>query len=92
MKNTVLSELYSKLSESNNFKTLLITVLVILVVLLVYFTGGIANSYSHLIYIPIILSAYFWGYKGGTVTAIISGVLIGPYMPISVSGGDYADY
>lgn len=87
MKNTVLSELYSKLSESNNFKTLLITVLVILVVLLVYFTGGIANSYSHLIYIPIILSAYFWGYKGGTVTAIISGVLIGPYMPISVSGG-----
>ena len=46
---------------------------------------GVAKSYTHLIYIPILISAYFWGTIGGTSIAIISGVLIGPFMPISVS-------
>ncbi len=62
-----------------------IALLVFSDVLLVYSTGGVAKSYTHLIYIPIIISAYFWGTIGGTSIAIISGVLIGPFMPISVS-------
>lgn len=87
MKNTVMGGLKFKLPESKYYRMLLIVVLVISIVLLVYLTDGIAKSYSHLIYIPIIMSAYFWGTKGGTSIAIISGILIGPFMPISVSEG-----
>ena len=57
------------------------------VVLLAYFTGGATKSYTHLIYIPILLSAYFWTIKGGTIAALLSGVLIGPLLPLNVAEG-----
>lgn len=65
----------------------LIATLVISVTFLAYFTGGVTKSYTHLIYIPIILSGYFWGIAGGTSVGIISGILIGPFMPLNVPEG-----
>jgi predicted signal transduction protein with EAL and GGDEF domain len=40
-----------------------------------------------MIYLPILLSAYFWGTKGAVIVAILSGILAGPFMPLDVSRG-----
>lgn len=87
MKSTMSVTNTTRLSESNTFRVPLIAILIISVVLLSYFTGGATRSYPHLIYIPIILSAYYWGIRGGIPVAIISGFLIGPFMPLNVSEG-----
>ncbi len=50
---------------------------------LVWMTGGIKYVYSHSMYIPIALSGIIFGYKGGIIIAVIGGVALGPWMPIS---------
>lgn len=65
----------------------LIAGLVALVLYIVYATNGTQGVYIHLIYLPIILAAYFWGINGGCLVAILSGVLGGPFMPMNVSEG-----
>jgi EAL domain-containing protein (putative c-di-GMP-specific phosphodiesterase class I)/GGDEF domain-containing protein len=77
----------TQLFDSKVFRIALITILVVSIALLAYFTGGAARSYLHLIYIPVILSAYFWRIRGGMYVAIIAGVIVGPFMPMSVSEG-----
>ena len=73
---------------SSAAKALLIAVLIAAVVLLVYKTGGIKYVFSHTMYIPIILAAYFFQIPGGLITGIIAGIALGPFMPISVSTGE----
>jgi EAL domain-containing protein (putative c-di-GMP-specific phosphodiesterase class I)/GGDEF domain-containing protein len=63
----------------------LISCLAILVAFIVFFTGGTRFSYAHLIYLPIILAAYFYKIKGGITAALIGGFLLGPYMPLNTS-------
>jgi EAL domain-containing protein (putative c-di-GMP-specific phosphodiesterase class I)/GGDEF domain-containing protein len=70
------------LSKSNVFRFLLIAILVISVVFIVDLTGGAPNAYTHLIYIPVILSAYYWGLLGGVIVAAAAGVLISPLVPV----------
>src|SRR6185295_15452041 len=55
---------------------------------LVYATGGLRLAYSHLMYVPIVLGAIAFGVPGGLVTAIVAGLLLGPYMPIDTSSGE----
>jgi EAL domain-containing protein (putative c-di-GMP-specific phosphodiesterase class I) len=72
---------------SNIFRILLITLLLASIFLLVYTTGGSPNTNLHLIYIPIIISAYYWGVIGGISVAIISGTLTCQLIPSNVSNG-----
>ena len=58
---------------------------------LVYETGGIKYVYSHTIYVPIILMAVITGYQGGLLAGLISGILLGPFMPIDVVSGEEQD-
>ena len=58
---------------------------ILLIGVLVYFTGGTPNTISHLMYIPIIISVFIYGVKGGIVTSLISGLVLGPYMPVKVT-------
>jgi HD-GYP domain-containing protein (c-di-GMP phosphodiesterase class II) len=51
---------------------------------IVYFTGGTKFVYTHLMYIPIIIAGFFFRGKGGMVTGIAAGVLLGPLMPLDV--------
>lgn len=51
--------------------------------MIVYYTGGTRFSYAHLIYLPIILAAYFYKIKGGISAAVIGGLFLGPFMPIN---------
>jgi diguanylate cyclase len=69
-------------------KALSLGIAILVVTFLVYKTGGIKHVYSHSMY-PIILLAGFWfGVKGGVVTAIAAGLMLGPKMPMDVTTGE----
>lgn len=62
---------------------LLLNILFITVItLFVYQQKGTKLVYPHLMYIPIILSALFFRLPGGVIAAILSGLLMGPFMPL----------
>ncbi|PVU81469.1 hypothetical protein DDP54_16465 (plasmid) [Cellulomonas sp. WB94] len=70
---------------------LVIAVLVAMLVaiwLLVYATGGTKVALPHLFYLPIILAALAFGFRGAGVTALVATVLAGPAMPLDVSTGE----
>ncbi|WP_260295764.1 putative bifunctional diguanylate cyclase/phosphodiesterase [Sedimenticola hydrogenitrophicus] len=54
---------------------------------LVYLTGGIQYVYSHSMYLPIVLAALLFGWRGGLALALVGGVALGPFMPIDVDAG-----
>ena len=72
-------------------KILLIACLIAAVYFLVRLTGGIKYVFSHTMYLPILLAAYFFGLPGGVIAGLIGGLVLGPMMPISVSTGEMQD-
>ncbi len=59
--------------------------MILLVGFWVYITGGTPNTISHLMYIPIVISVFNNGVKGGIASSLISGIVLGPYMPVKVT-------
>lgn len=57
----------------------------IIVMIFVYMTGGTTKVYAHLMYIPIAAVSSIYGKKNGIIHAFISGLLLGPFMPLNVS-------
>ncbi len=55
---------------------------------IVYMTGGIRFVYSHSMYLPILLAGFVFGIKGGLLTGVLGGLVLGPWMPINVSTGE----
>ncbi|MBR0895649.1 GGDEF domain-containing protein [Bradyrhizobium tropiciagri] len=55
---------------------------------LVYFSGGAQFATLHIMYLPIILSALVFGAAGGLVAGVVSGLLLGPFMPLDVLDGE----
>ncbi|TAM02332.1 MAG: GGDEF domain-containing protein [Paraburkholderia sp.] len=55
---------------------------------LVYAMGGIRYSWSHLIYIPVVLGGFAFGIRGGVLAGIASGLALGPLMPINTFTGE----
>lgn len=49
---------------------------------LVYLTGGITYSFSHTMYIPIVLAGVFFGPEIALLVALAAGILLGPMMPL----------
>jgi diguanylate cyclase len=76
---------------STTAKALLIAVMIAGVAFLVLKTGGIKYVFSHTMYIPIILAAYFFQTPGGLIAGLVAGLVLGPFMPISVSTGEMQD-
>ncbi|MFO7815517.1 MAG: EAL domain-containing protein [Halanaerobiales bacterium] len=77
-------------TEIQKYKYKPITVIIIALMLMlssiiVYYTGGTQQSYLHLVYIPILISAYFYKGWGGFVSGMIAGLMLGPYMPINTN-------
>lgn len=68
---------------------LCIVLLVITADFIVYKTGGTQFAYTHIMYIPILISAAVFGYMGSIGTAILAGLTLGPFMPANVSDGVY---
>lgn|GEM_PF-2437919 len=61
-----------------------IALLIAMVTVLVYATGGTAFAWLHLMYIPVLLAAAFFRVPGGLLAAVIAGLLLGPFMPLFV--------
>lgn len=59
-------------------------ILVVLVTLVVYFTGGVSLSYTHLMYIPILMTAFGFNVYLTIIMALFAGLLLGPWMPQNV--------
>ncbi|MBK5935562.1 bifunctional diguanylate cyclase/phosphodiesterase [Halorhodospira halophila] len=55
---------------------------------LVWQTGGIRYAFSHIMYVPILLSAALFGPGGGVVAGLAGGVALGPGMPIDTATGE----
>jgi EAL domain-containing protein (putative c-di-GMP-specific phosphodiesterase class I)/GGDEF domain-containing protein len=66
----------------------LLVIFVGAVYIFVYMTGGIKFVYSHSMYLPILLSGFVFGVKGGVLIGVIGGVVLGPFMPIDVISGE----
>ncbi len=71
----------------DKYKLLLVSFLVAIIVRLMYMTGGSHTSFAQLLHIPIFLSTYFWRIKGGVISALVSGIVVGPFMPLNVAEG-----
>ncbi len=94
MKNAIKTFGNMLLFPNKKQKIIIVTLLYFMIAgvyFLVYYTGGIKYVYSHTIYIPIILMAATTGYQGGLLSALISSMLLGPFMPIDVATGEQQD-
>ncbi|WP_309086123.1 GGDEF domain-containing phosphodiesterase [Chelativorans sp.] len=54
---------------------------------IVYATGGTRYSYAHFAYVPIVIGAFSFGIRGGLLTGLAAGLLMGPPMPLEVESG-----
>lgn len=60
-----------------------LVVLILSTAWLVFATGGIRFSFSHLMYVPIVLGGIAFGVPGGLLAAILGGLALGPLMPMN---------
>ena len=78
-------------NQTNLIKILMIIILIVAISFFVYITGGTKKVFMHLMYIPIILSALFWGSYAGLLIGMVCGIVAGPLMPLDVSLGIMQD-
>lgn len=64
-----------------------VSILIIAVDGIVYATGGTEFAFTHLMYIPIIISGFFFNRMGAAVMGLLAGLSFGPLMPLNVAEG-----
>lgn len=82
----MIKDMESNINPKERYKPVYIGLLILFVLVIVYITGGTKDAYLHLIYLPIILSAYYWGAIGGLIVGVVSGFLLG-LLPMDVAKG-----
>jgi hypothetical protein len=53
-------------------------------------TGGSPSPLNHLGYVPIVLGAYFWGFRGGVAAAALGAISLGPLLSAAQSTPELA--
>lgn len=81
-----ISNILQSKKYSNSIIVLILIVMVLFITVLIFMSGG-TTAFVHLMYIPIILSVFIFNIKTGIIFSIISGLILGPYMPLVVSQG-----
>lgn len=74
-----------KVKNVNRMLAILSFILSIVIALLVYITGGTSKVYTNLMYIPIALISSTNGSKIGIFHALLSALMVGPFMPLNTS-------
>jgi signal transduction histidine kinase len=59
--------------------------LILLTGAVVYATGGTGFVWVHLMYVPIVLASGVFGIRGGVASAVVGGIIVGPFMPLDVA-------
>lgn len=72
------------LNKSNLFRIISILLQIIIIHLIIYYSGGTMEVWPQLNVVPIFLAAYFWDIKGSLIVALILGIFTGPFMPLNV--------
>ena len=75
------------LKNTNRFLAYLSFILSTLIAIFVYFVGGTSKVYANLMYIPIALISSTNGIKLGVLHAILSAIMVGPFMPLDSNLG-----
>lgn len=76
------------IEHTKTFRYVILTLNILLfplVFAIVYFTGGTQYAYLHIMYIPVMMSAFLFGWKGGVLAGLAGGFLLGPFMPLDTS-------
>lgn len=72
----------------NKYRSMLVLGFIIisfpLIYAFVYYTGGIKYVFSHTMYVPILLTGAFFGFKYGLLAGLVGGIILGPLMPLVV--------
>lgn len=84
--------LFNVQEKYRNYIITFVVLVTILTFIIVYFTGGIKLSYSHTMYIAILVAGIGLGWKWGVGIGIFAGLLLGPFMPIDVATGEHQEY
>jgi len=66
------------------FRIIALGAMLAAVTLLVYYSGGAQGASAHFYYLPIIISAFWFGDLGAILVAVLAAFLCGPYMPENV--------
>jgi EAL domain-containing protein (putative c-di-GMP-specific phosphodiesterase class I)/GGDEF domain-containing protein len=72
---------YTRKKQLRVFRLLLILLLILTIGYVVYVSGGTKGALPHLMYVPIILAALFFGIWGAVGAAIAGALVLGPFMP-----------
>ncbi|HHY82659.1 MAG TPA: HD domain-containing protein [Clostridiales bacterium] len=80
-------DLLNKIGLKRLHYTIVSYVLSIIVTIVVYTTGGTTMVYTNLMYLPITLISITSSRLQAVVHSLISGLLLGPLMPLDVSSG-----
>ena len=88
----LLKQIISKPSQGRLLLHVLALVLFPFVALIVYQSGGTQYAYLHAMYIPIALSAFLYGWKGGLLAGVLAGLILGPLMPVNVDTGQMQSF
>lgn len=86
--------LLQKLPQLSSLSILIFRLLIIIAFLasgtwVVHFTGGTGYAYPYVILLPVLLSAVWFGLAGAVMSAIMAGLLLGPWMPLDVATDTY---
>lgn len=75
----------AKATHKKEYLLVLSYILSAIITIIVYLTGGTRKVYANLMYLPIAIVASTHGKKHGIVHALISALLIGPFMPLDIA-------
>lgn len=66
-------------------KWMFVLIQIVIYTVLVYLSGGTSTAMPHLMYLAILSSAYFFGYRETFITSFVAGLALGPLIPINVT-------
>ncbi|MGE4484137.1 MAG: putative bifunctional diguanylate cyclase/phosphodiesterase [Oscillospiraceae bacterium] len=68
------------------FKIVFILIIIFFIDYIVYLTGGTQSAFTHLMYIPIIISAFYFDITGALAAAVLGGIAL-KIVPLNVADG-----
>jgi len=81
--NKILTHLIMHKAKYKHFAPIVIMAFLFISTLLITVTGGIPSAFADTMYIPVLLSAFYFGPLAGVLTGLAAGFLAGPFMVFS---------
>ncbi|MGE5627265.1 MAG: EAL domain-containing protein [Solirubrobacterales bacterium] len=76
-----------KIGRKSLYYAIGVLLVIAIIAYVVYITGGTRTSFSHCMYIPIIIAAFIFPVQISILFPIAAGLALGPFMPQNVAAG-----